>query len=135
MYYIDENVDEEEIGDFLAKYEFEIPKFPDVPALKQEFAERFIHAVRQRSDGEVMALICGVSYERNLNFDVLMPINISFDVLKILSARYFKHYYQMNQNPNRLTWRLNGLVQQNPISAEVAFPLDNLPKLNRVLKI
>ena len=135
MYYIDENVKEEEIKDFLAKYEFEIPKFPDVPALKQELATRFMHAVRQRDDGDILAVICGVSYEGSMDFDVLMPINTSFDVLKILSARYFKHYYQMNQNPNRLTWRFNGIIQMNPIREEVSFPHDNVPNLKRVLKI
>ena len=135
MYHIDEDVKEEAVMSFLKKYDFVMPKFRDVPALKQEFATRFIHAVRQRDNRDILALICGVIYENNIDFDVLMPINTSFDIYEILSARYFKCYYQMNQSPNRLTWRLNGRVQQNPSSAEVTFPHENVAKLKRVLNI
>ena len=133
MYYIDESINKEEIKSFLEKYGFDMPKFPEVPALKAGFATRFIHAVRGRADQDIYALICGVRYERNLDFEVLLPTNVGFDFYSIISKRYFVNYYRMNHEPNRLTWRLNGIIQQNPSSEEVAFPPDRIEKLMQML--
>ncbi len=133
MYYIDESVNKGEIKAFLEKYGFDTLRFPEVPALKRESATCFIHAIRGGDNQGIYALIYGVNYERNMDFDVLMPSNVGFDFYSVVSKRYFVNYYRMNHEPNRLTWRLNGIIQQNPSSEEVAFPPDRIEKLMQML--
>ena len=133
-YYIDEKVSSDDVKAFLIKYNFEPIDFPDVPALKQQYATRFVHAVKQFNKDNIYALICGVKYENHMDFNVLIPIEMSLDIYKLLCKEYFYRYYQMNRNPDRLTWRYNSKIQRNPSTDSVIMAINDVSKLNEVLR-
>lgn len=132
QYYIDDKIAIAEIRGFLAKHNLAQLEYPEVPALRQEYAEKFVHAIKRRGDQLICGAVIGVSYEGFWDFDVITILRTE-DVFDLIREMYLYRAYQENPSGRKIRWRINGRTQPPLDSCKVAFSKTTIERLNEIL--